>query len=443
MIIKLINTFRKKIMRNIICFTLIALCFNTQAQKKELRKIDKLVLESFWEEAKDELETAKSLILSSEEKYKAQFYFYDAKVSNELKDFKNAINSLNNLDKLNPNSNLPTKLELEYSNLGIVISNSVVNSAVKDNQDGNFLDAADKLIMAYEMDKDQYKDYLYFAAGSSVNGKDYDRALGYYVSLKDMGYTGVVDEYFVTNNETGVEEKVSKTEFDLLKSSKDYSNPRIGQTASRFPEIVKNIALIYVQQGKNDVAEQAIKEARKIQPDDVSLLLNEADLYIRISNSSEDEEERLLYRNKFKELMEKAIELDPDNGILYYNLGVIYAEQGEFELAKEKYSQAIELIPDYVDAYLNLVSVILEDEVSIVEQMNSLGNSKKDNIRYDELKVEREDLYKECVPLLEQLLKVSPENIDALNTLKNIYGVLGNNEGFMELKAKIEGLQGN
>ena len=430
-------------MRNIICFTLIALCFNTQDQKKELRKIDKLVLESFWEEAKDELETAKSLILSSEEKYKAQFYFYDAKVSNELKDFKNAINSLNNLDKLNPNSNLPTKLELEYSNLGIVISNSLVNSAVKDNQDANFLDAADKLIMAYEMDKDQYKDYLYFAAGSSVNGKDYDKALGYYVSLKDMGYTGVVDEYFVTNNEPGVEEKVSQTEFDLLKSSKDYSNPRIGQTESRFPEIVKNIALIYVQQGKNDVAEQAIKEARKIQPDDVSLLLNEADLYIRISNSSEDEEERLLYRNKFKELMEKAIELDPDNGILYYNLGVIYAEQGEFELAKEKYSQAIELIPDYVDAYLNLVSVILEDEVSIVEQMNSLGNSKKDNIRYDELKVERENLYKECVPLLEELLKVSPENIDALNTLKNIYGVLGNNEGFMELKAKIEVLQGN
>lgn len=430
-------------MRNIICFTFIALCFNTQAQKKELRKIDKLVLESFWEEAKDELETAKSLILSSEEKYKAQFYFYDAKVSNELKDFKNAINSLNNLNKLNPNSNLPTKLELEYSNLGIVISNSLVNSAVKDNQDSNFLDAADKLIMAYEMDKDQYKDYLYFAAGSSVNGKDYDKALEYYVSLKDMGYTGIVDEYFVTNNETGVEEKVSQTEFDLLKSSKDYSNPRIGQTESRFPEIVKNIALIYVQQGKNDVAEQAIKEARKIQPDDVSLLLNEADLYIRISNSSEDEEERLLYRNKFKELMEKAIELDPDNGILYYNLGVIYAEQGEFELAKEKYSQAIKLIPDYVDAYLNLVSVILEDEVSIVEQMNSLGNSKKDNIRYDELKVERENLYKECVPLLEELLKVSPENIDALNTLKNIFGVLGNNEGFMELKAKIEELQGN
>jgi tetratricopeptide (TPR) repeat protein len=428
-------------MRNIVCIVLIALCFNVQAQKKELRKIDKLVLESFWEEAKDELETSKSLILSSEDKYKAQFYFYDAKVSNELKDFKNAINSLNNLNKLNPNSNLPTKLELEYSNLGIVISNSVVNSAVKDNQNSNFLDAAEKLIMAYEMDIDKNIDYLYFAAGSAVNGKDYDLSLEYYVKLKNMGYTGIVDEYFVTNNETGVEEKVSQTEYDLLKSSKDYSNPRIGQTESRFPEIVKNIALIYVQQGKNDLAEAAIKEAREIQPDDVSLLLNEADLYIRISNNADNDEDRLFYRNKFKTLMEKAIELDPDNGILYYNLGVIYAEQGELALAKEKYSQAIKLVPDYVDAYLNLVSVILEDEVSIVDEMNSLGTSKKDNLRYDELKVKREDLYRECVPLLEELLNVSPTNIDALNTLKNIYGVLGNNEAFMEIKAKIEELQ--
>ena len=45
------------------------------------------------------------------------------------------------------------------------------------------------------------------------------------------------------------------------------------------------------------------------------------------------------------------------------------------------------------------------------------------------------------MPLLEELLNVSPTNIDALNTLKNIYGVLGNNEAFMEIKAKIEELQ--
>ena len=429
-------------MRAIFIITILLFSFNVQSQKKELRKIDKLVLESFFEEAKDALESSKSLILSSEDKYRAQYYFYDAKVSNELKMYENAISSLNNLLSINE-SVYPTKVEQEYKNLSIIISNGIVNEAVNDNKEGNFLDAAEKLIMAYNMDTEQYVDYLYFAAGSAVNGKDYEKSLKYYLELKNKGYTGIVDEFFVTNNETGQEEKVSQTEYDLLKSSKEYSNPRIGQTESRFPEIVKNIALIYVQQGQNELAEEAIKEARAIQPDDVSLLLNEADLYIRISNNSDNDDERLYYRNKFKSLMEMAIEMDPTNGILYYNLGVIYAEQGELELSKEKYQKAIELIPDYVDAYLNLVSIILEDEVAIVEEMNSLGNSKKDNLRYDELKNDRENLYRECVPLLEELLKVSPENIDALNTLKNIYGVLGENEAFMQVKAKMEEIQGN
>ena len=429
-------------MRAILIITILLFSFNVQSQKKELRKIDKLVLESFFEEAKDALESSKSLILSSEDKYRAQYYFYDAKVSNELKMYENAISSLNNLLSINE-SVYPTKVEQEYKNLSIIISNGIVNEAVNDNKEGNFLDAAEKLIMAYNMDTEQYVDYLYFAAGSAVNGKDYEKSLKYYLELKNKGYTGIVDEFFVTNNETGQEEKVSQTEYDLLKSSKEYSNPRIGQTESRFPEIVKNIALMYVQQGQNELAEAAIKEARAIQPDDVSLLLNEADLYIRISNNSDNDDERLFYRNKFKSLMEMAIEMDPTNGILYYNLGVIYAEQGELELSKEKYQKAIELIPDYVDAYLNLVSIILEDEVAIVEEMNSLGNSKKDNLRYDELKNDRENLYRECVPLLEELLKVSPENIDALNTLKNIYGVLGENEAFMQVKAKMEEIQGN
>ena len=429
-------------MRAIFIITILLFSFNVQSQKKELRKIDKLVLESFFEEAKDALESSKSLILSSEDKYRAQYYFYDAKVSNELKMYENAISSLNNLLSINE-SVYPTKVEQEYKNLSIIISNGIVNGAVNDNKEGNFLDAAEKLIMAYNMDTEQYIDYLYFAAGSAVNGKDYEKSLKYYLELKNKGYTGIVDEFFVTNNETGQEEKVSQTEYDLLKSSKEYSNPRIGQTESRFPEIVKNIALIYVQQGQNELAEEAIKEARAIQPDDVSLLLNEADLYIRISNNSDNDDERLYYRNKFKSLMEMAIEMDPTNGILYYNLGVIYAEQGELELSKEKYQKAIELIPDYVDAYLNLVSIILEDEVAIVDEMNSLGNSKKDNLRYDDLKNDRENLYRECVPLLEELLKVSPENIDALNTLKNIYGVLGENEAFMQVKAKMEEIQGN
>lgn len=428
-------------MKKLAILMMLMICSNSFTQKKELRQINKLISESFFNEAQSSLEAISSLVEVSDDKIKAQYYFYLAKVSNELEKFNDAITAYENLKSIN-DSAYSTIIKTEFDFLYSQIETSIINSAVEDNRNSNYSVASDKLIMAYRMNKKKNKDYLYYAAGSAVNSKEYDKALDYYVELKENNYTGVIDEYYITNNETGEEEKVSETEFDLLKNSKDYSNPRVGQTESRYPEIVKNIALIYVQQGKNDVAIEAIQEARSIQPDDTSLILNEADLYIRISNNSDDESERDLYRKKFKELMELAITKDPENGILYYNLGVISSEQGENDSALEYYKKAIEFKPDYVDAYLNLVAVILDGEQSIVDEMNNLGTSKKDNIRYDELIVERENLYKECIPFLEKLIEVSPTNIDALNTLKNIYGVLGENEKFKDISAKINEIKG-
>ena len=428
-------------MKKLAILMMLMICSNSFTQKKELRQINKLISESFFNEAESSLEAISSIVEVSDDKIKAQYYFYLAKVSNELEKFNDAITAYENLKSIN-DSAYSTIIKTEFDFLYSQIETSIINSAVEDNRNSNYSVASDKLIMAYRMNEEKNKDYLYYAAGSAVNSKEYDKALDYYVELKENNYTGVIDEYYITNNETGEEEKVSETEFDLLKNSKDYSNPRVGQTESRYPEIVKNIALIYVQQGKNDVAIEAIQEARSIQPDDTSLILNEADLYIRISNNSDDESERDLYKKKFKELMELAITKDPENGILYYNLGVISSEQGENDSALEYYKKAIEFKPDYVDAYLNLVAVILDGEQSIVDEMNNLGTSKKDNIRYDELKVEREDLYKECIPFLEKLIEVSPTNIDALNTLKNIYGVLGENEKFKDISAKINEIQG-
>ena len=428
-------------MKKLAILMMLMICSNSFTQKKELRQINKLISESFFNEAESSLDAISSLVEVSDDKIKAQYYFYLAKVSNELEKFNDAITAYDNLKSIN-DSAYSTTIKSEFDFLYSQIETSIINSAVEDNRNSNYSVASDKLLMAYRMNEEKNKDYLYYAAGSAVNSKEYDKALDYYVELKENNYTGVIDEYYITNNETGEEEKVSETEFDLLKNSKDYSNPRVGQTESRYPEIVKNIALIYVQQGKNDVAIEAIQEARSIQPDDTSLILNEADLYIRISNNSDDESERDLYRKKFKELMELAITKDPENGILYYNLGVISSEQGENDSALEYYKKAIEFKPDYVDAYLNLVAVILDGEQSIVDEMNNLGTSKKDNIRYDELKVERENLYKECIPFLEKLIEVSPTNIDALNTLKNIYGVLGENEKFKDISAMINEIQG-
>ena len=279
--------------------------------------------------------------------------------------------------------------------------------------------------MAYEVDKEQNVDYLYFAASSAVNAEQFEKSLEYYTLLKEINYTGVVTKYFVTEVDNETETEVTKSEYDLYKKSKSYKDFREEKTESKFPEIVKNIALVYAQMGDDDKAMKAVQEARISSPNDINLILTEANIYIQLGE-----------KVKFQELMNQAIAQDPNNPGLFYNLAVVTSDLGDKNSAREYYEKAIEIDPNYQNAYLNLVALILEGEQQIVEEMNSLGTSSKDNARYDTLKLEREKLYQECVPILKKLIDLE-KNEDAIKTLMNIYGTLGNNEGFKKMKALI------
>ena len=400
------------------------------SQKKELRNAEKRLNEGFYNEALDILSQIEGVIISSEQKYQAHYYYLlgwankgDTNYDDAVPLLRKAID-LDNFDKYTEDAAiLIDQIEIE-----------LVNLAVQDNKNEDFISASKRLYDAYLInpDKDENVNYLYFAASSSVNGNDYQVALEYYNKLKKMNYTGIVSEYFITPVETQIEEKVSETEYNLFKSSKDYTNPRVGKTESRLPEIVKNIALIYVQLGETDMAVTAIEDARKIRPDDLNLLLSEADLYMKLGN-----------KEKFKTLMQEAITKDPDNAILYYNLGVINVEQGEFEDAMNYYKKSLELDPNYASTYLNLVGLILEGEEALVEQMNELATSNKrsDFEKYDKLKQDREDLYASCLPYLEKLIEIDPTNIEALKTAKNIYYTVGDNENYKLMSAKIDELE--
>ena len=419
-------------MRHIL-YTLILISSISYGQKKELKQAEKLIDQEFYSEALNVLNTNKDFILSSDKKYHAQYYFLNGWALKENSDYLASVNSLKKSMEIE--RSLRQKKYIENANILMQQAEAdLVNSAVEDNKNENFKSASVKLYDAYLMnpEKDDNINYLYFSASSAVNSKDYDTALEYYAKLKDMGYTGVVSEYFVTPVETNIEEKVSETEYNLFKNSKDYTNQRVGKTESRLPEIVKNIALIYVQKGEVDLAISAIKEARAINPDDVNLLLSEADLYIKLGD-----------REKFKELMKLAVQKDPDNAILYYNLGVINGEQGEFDEAKKFYLKSLELDPSYTATYLNLVGLILEGERPIVEEMNKLVTSRKasDLDKYDQLEKKRVGLYKECLPYLEKLIEIDPDNIEAIKTAKNIYYTIDDIDNFKLMNAKLKELE--
>ena len=65
--------------------------------------------------------------------------------------------------------------------------------------------------------------------------------------------------YFAKSAESGEEIELSETEYELYQKTKDYSDFREEKSESRYPEIIKNIALIYAQTGDNEKAMEAVK----------------------------------------------------------------------------------------------------------------------------------------------------------------------------------------
>jgi tetratricopeptide (TPR) repeat protein len=404
------------------------LSFSVFGQKKELKAVGKLVENQDYDTALNQLLSLESIVEGSELKYQAQYQFLAGNIYGRQQNFKAAFAAFESAKQLE-SDNGSSKNTADIDKLTNDFTIEAVNKAIDENLNENYVKAAELLILIYNVDQDKNRDYLYYAASSAVNGGDYDSALAYYQELRDLDYTGSVEKFYATETETGEEIELSAENYVLFQKLKAYSNFRTEMTESKLPEIVKNIALIYVQQKQNDLAIGAIKEARAANPLDIGLILTEADLYIQLGD-----------KQKFTDLMKEAIEKDPNNHILYFNLGVITAEQGDRAKARAYYETAIELNSSYAASYLNLAALILDEEPELVEKMNSLGNSRADNIKYEQFQKQREGLFLEAVPVLEKLTEIDPSNVEALNTLKNIFGTIEDAANFKKMKEKLEAL---
>ena len=407
-------------MKKLILFILLIAFSFANAQKKELRNANKFFTAGEYSSAIDLLESSVDLFDSSDDKIKAQVMFLYGKLHTSMDDFELAIKAFDMSKNLGTSDQL---LNPEINRL----ETAIITSAVGDNETENFSSAAVKLKLVYDLNTETNKEYLYYAASSAVNSLDYPLALEYYELLRDIKYDGIETKFFITEVSSGNEIEInSETEFNLLQKSKEYDNAREEDTDSKFPEIVKNIALIYKELGQNDKALAAIEAARLSNPDDVGLIMTAANIYFELGN-----------KEAFKVAMSEAIEKEPNNPILYYNLGVVSSDLGEKDDAISYYEKSIDLDPTNENSYLNLVALILEGEQDIVSQMNSLGTTRSDNLKYDQLKESRENLYKQCIPILKDLIAIN-NNIEAIRTLMNIYGTIGDNAGYMEMKNLLE-----
>lgn len=396
------------------------------AQKKELRAVEKAIKSNNFAEAKTGLSQLKSMLPSMEEKYKSQYYFLQSQAL-----YANGAGSNSDIDKaLQSMSKVTNGYQNDIAELKQSMVNNLLTKGNKAYEEKDFEASSRNFEYAYRASvKDTV--YLYYAAATAVNYQDYDRALMLYKELKDLGYTGIEKQYYAIKTDTGEDELFqNKSMRDLSVKAKTHIKPSDKMTESKKAEIVKNIALIYVSKDDNEKALAAMKEARTESPEDINLILSEANVYYKMGNKEE-----------FKKLLELATTKDPKNPELQYNLGVIASESDHPEDAKSYYNKAIELDPNYINSYINLAALILNGEQPIIEEMNNLGTSKADNLRYDELREKRQELYKEAIPYLEKALKIDPKNINAAKTLMNIFSVTGNTAKYKEMKASVEAIE--
>lgn len=409
-------------------FSLLLMCFviTAYAQKKEIRNAEDAVEDKNYDEAKSLLKQVENTYTNEKEKWQSTYLLTKGKaylangLGSSFEDLKTAAEAFQKAIDLGE--------DVEDAKSGLQeVRAALVNNAVEDQKKKKNLIAANKLYKAYELGK-QDTLYLYYAAGSAVNAQEYDMALDFYKELLDLNYDGSQMLYQATNVESGtVETFGNKTLRDASVKSGSHKDPIDNQTPSKTGEIAKNISLIYIEQDEPEKAIAAMKRAKAENPEDVALLQAEADLYYNMGDIE-----------KYNEVMSSIAEKNPNDPIVFYNLGVSAEKLKDFDKAKKMYLKAIEIDPNMANAYNNIASIILAKDRKITEQMNKLGMSTADTKKYDKLKAEKIDILKEAIPYLKKTIELDSSNINAIKYLKSIYYQTGENSKAEEMDKLIK-----
>jgi tetratricopeptide (TPR) repeat protein len=448
----------------------------TFAQKDQIKAAEKLVKAGNENEALSILKEAEVLSATAPDAEKAQFQFVKANAhlalatKNEntdvnLTDAAKAYQEVLSIEKVSGKA----KFSAQASTSIIDVKYKLINAAIADSKAEKHAAGAKKLYDAYLLDKKDTIN-LYYAASTYVNAKEYEAAYNAYDELKKLNYSGKGINYYAVNKITGEEDLFANVnERDQRVKLGTHEKPRAEKLLSKRGEIFKNMALILVQNGKVAEAKKAVAEARIANPEDKTLILTEANLYLDTKDY-----------DTYKKLITEVLEQSPNDADLVFNLGVIsynakkaaetsadealassskatksgkveesksfankakelivLSQSSELE-AEKYYKKAIEIKPDYVNAYLNLAILKLDADKKLFYEIQKLGNSEKDNKRYEVLKKQREAVFASALPYLEKASELDGTNEEVKGTLLSVYRALEMTEKVKALKAKMK-----
>jgi len=407
-------------------------------QKNELKTAEKAIKSNDFTAAMAAISQAESLIANADSKTKAKFYYLKGKAIYQ--------NGAGNVDVLKVGSAFNKLIDYEneikskkYSNEFAELLNTLINSSAEEasanyskatqtKEPADYISAAKKFNQVFALSP-RDTSFLDNAALVYYFGKDYETSKNLYEKLLELNYTGITTIYKATNKEDGKDITFNdKKAMDLQVKLGIVENPREEAKDSRREFIYKNLAQNYSALENNEKALEVIAEGRAEFPKSYSLLIDEANIYYKLGDN-----------NKFKEKLEEAITMNPTDPTLYYNVGVMNMDQKNIDEAIKYFEKAIELNPNYGDAYNNIGAAIIERVNPIIEEMNK---SLSDFDKYDRLQAEQFDIYKQAVPYYEKAYEIDGSNVSVIQTLMGLYENLDMADKLEEIRAVYDNLKG-
>ena len=403
-------------------------------QKEALKSAEKALKTNDFTTALQILEGAESSIAGADQKTTAKFYFLksqavyqngatDIDINRSSKVFWDLLNYERETNKVKYSSQVEGMINALINRVGSDASNAYSN-AVQTKEPADYKEAAvgyHQLYMLNPRDTvsmDNAALLYYFA-------KEHQKSLNLYSKLLDLNYTGIATVYKATSKDDGKEIVYGdKKRMDLDVKLGIVENPKTELKESRREIIYKNLAQNHAAMDDTEKALEFIQRGREEFPRSYALLIDEANVYYKLGDN-----------DKFKSKLEEAINMNPNEPSLHYNVGVMNMEQDNIEEAIKCFEKAIELKPDYADAYNNIGAAIIEKADPIIEEMNK---SLTDFDKYDRLQAEQFEIYKQAVPYYENAYKYNSSSISVVQTLMGLYENLEMTDKYEEMRAIYE-----
>lgn len=197
------------------------------------------------------------------------------------------------------------------------------------------------------------------------------------------------------------------------------------------PEVYQGMSQMALSQKDTAQALKYIEQGRKVNPDNNVLMFDELNIYLAQNRT-----------NEVITKLQEAIAKNPKSAAeLNYVLGNKYdLALHDTANAMKYYNESLKLKPEYFDVNYSIGAMYFNQAVQLNDQMNKLPLS--DQKKYDELKTQRDRLFRRTLPFMEKAYELNPKDHDTLVALKELYARLNMTDKQTKISAELKALDG-